>query len=474
MSARILIVDDTPLNVKLLSAKLERDYYVISTAENGVEALKKVEQEKPDLVLLDVMMPEMDGFETCRRLKANPETSHIPVVIITALSDVADRVRGLAAGADDFLSKPIDNLALMSRIRSLLRMKVLMDEWRLREVTAQQFSPLAPAPAIDQLDISNSKILVLDDTPADHAFVQETLKPLEAEVTYAQTIADAVAAMGRTSFDVVLSNLNLKDEDGLMICSRMRTNLATRHIPILLIANSGDMERIAKGLDLGANDYIMRPFETPELFARVRTQLRHKRNYDRLRNGFEQNIMMALVDPLTGCFNRRYLDAHMPRFLNRAAEIQQSLSVQMLDIDHFKQVNDRYGHAAGDAVLKEVARRISIGVRPSDFFVRMGGEEFAVVMSETSLPSAVKIANRLRESIARDPFVIPDHPEGINVTISIGIADTRPDLEGEPNKVFERADAALYKAKQTGRNKVVSDDKYANEKNREDDDAVSS
>jgi two-component system cell cycle response regulator len=464
MSARILIVDDTLLNVKLLSAKLEHDYYIISTAENGVEALKKVAQEKPDLILLDVMMPEMDGFETCRRLKADPETAHIPVVILTALSDITDRVRGLAEGADDFLSKPIDNLALMSRIRSLLRMKVLMDEWRLRETTAQQFSPLGSPEPIAQLDISNGRILIVDDGQSDAALIRDALVPLAVQIEQVSSIAEAGDVLANGSFDLVFSNLNLSNEDGLMICPRLRTNPVTRQTPILLLANPGDMERIAKGLDLGANDYLMRPFETPELFARARTQLRHKRNYDRLRGGFEKNIMLALVDPLTGCFNRRYLDAHMPRFLNRAAHIQQSLSVQMLDIDHFKQVNDRYGHAAGDAVLKEVARRILVGVRPSDFFVRMGGEEFAVVMSETSLPSAVNIANRLRQSIADTPFSIPGSAEELTITISIGIADTRPDLEGEPNKVFERADAALYRAKQNGRNRAAVDETYAKDK----------
>ncbi|MGB9153445.1 MAG: PleD family two-component system response regulator, partial [Alphaproteobacteria bacterium] len=457
MSARILVVDDTLLNVKLLAAKLEHEYYIISTAENGVEALKKVAQDKPDLILLDVMMPEMDGFETCRRLRADPATAHIPIVIITALSDVADRVRGLAEGADDFLTKPIDNLALMSRIRSLLRTKVLMDEWRLREATTQQFSPVV-IPTIDQLDISNSRILIVDDSQADSSLIREALAPLSAYIAQVSSIAEAQTALANSPYDLVFSSLNLHAEDGLMICSHLRTNPVTRHVPILMLANPGDLERVAKGLDLGANDYLMRPLERHELFARTRSQLRHKRNYDRLRNGFEQNVLMALVDPLTGCFNRRYLDAHLPRFLNHAAEIRQSLSVQMLDIDHFKHVNDTYGHAAGDAVLKEVAHRISIGVRPSDFFVRMGGEEFAIVMSETNMSIATKIANRLRQSISDTPFTIPGSAEELKVTISIGIADTHPDIEGEPNKVFERADAALYRAKQSGRNRVVSDE----------------
>jgi two-component system cell cycle response regulator len=453
MSARILIVDDTPLNVKLLTAKLAHDYYVISTAENGVQALEKVAQEKPDLILLDVMMPEMDGFETCRRLKADPATAFIPIVIITALSDVADRVRGLAAGADDFLAKPINDLALMARIRSLLRSKILMDEWRLREATAEQLAPGSTDPNVDPLNVRDSRVLILDDNDADAAFIRDALTPLSAHIAQAKTVAEAETLLADGKYDLVFANLDLKTEDGLTICPRLRTNPATRHVPILLLAKTDDIGRVAKGLDLGANDYLLRPFDTHELFARTRTQLRHKRNYDRLRLGFEQNIMMALVDPLTGAFNRRYLDAHLPRFLRHAAEIRKSLSVQMIDIDHFKKVNDTYGHAAGDAVLREVARRLANAVRPSDFFVRMGGEEFAAIMPETGPLNGQKIAERLRLSVCKTPVTLPDGKE-LPVTISVGMADTRPDVEGDPNKVFERADAALYRAKQGGRNRV--------------------
>ena len=211
MSARILIVDDTPLNVKLLSAKLVHDYYTVASASNGVEALQKVAEEKPDLILLDVMMPEMDGFETCRRLKANPVTAHIPVVMITALTDVADRVQGLAAGADDFLSKPINNLALMSRIRSLLRMKILMDEWKLREATAQQFSPAFDLPSVDLLSVNDSRILIIDDDKAEATFLQESVEPLSAHIVQVQTVADAEEALVSGDFDLVFANIDLRE-----------------------------------------------------------------------------------------------------------------------------------------------------------------------------------------------------------------------------------------------------------------------
>ncbi len=455
MSARILIVDDIPLNIKLLAAKLARDYYVISTAENGREALRKVDAEKPDIILLDVMMPEMDGFETCRQLKANPATAFIPVVMITALSDVTDRVRGLAAGADDFLGKPINDLALMARIRSLLRMKILMDEWRSREATALELSPASTETTTDPLNVSNCRILVVDDDDADETFIRNALQPLSVHVEGTKSIGEAESLLTDNSFDLVFSKLDLKNEDGLTICPCLRSNPVTRHIPILMLANPDDVERVAKGLDLGANDYLIRPFDVHELFARTRTQLRHKRNYDRLRTGLEHNLMLALVDPLTGAFNRRYLEAHMPRFLQHAAAVKKALSVQMIDIDLFKQVNDKYGHPAGDAVLKEVAQRILNNVRPSDFFVRMGGEEFAVVMPETELQNAEKIAERVRLRIAQDPFTVPGTSEQLKITISIGVAAMIPEENEGSSKVFDAADVALLRAKQSGRNNVA-------------------
>src|SRR5438128_65999 len=139
MTARVLVVDDVELNVRLLTAKLTSEYFEVLSADNGPTALVMTEAELPDIILLDVMMPRMDGFEVCRRLKANPRTADIPVVMVTALSDVADRLRGLEAGADDFLTKPVNDTALFARVRSLVRLKRTMDELRLREEVCRQF-----------------------------------------------------------------------------------------------------------------------------------------------------------------------------------------------------------------------------------------------------------------------------------------------------------------------------------------------
>lgn len=461
MTARILVVDDNPLNVKLLAAKLSHDYYVVITASNGVEALAKIKTEKPDIVLLDIMMPELDGFETCKKMKADPATSHIPVIMVTALSDTADRIKGLEAGADDFLTKPINDVALMARVRSLLRLKMIMDEWRLREATASQFSQ-TPGGEAALAGHAGGHAIMLDDTPTDRATIVNTLGAIAVRVTFAGTVAEAVKMADSENADMVFASLDLDAEDGLQICPQLRTQESTRQLPIVLITNDDKIARVAKGLDLGANDYLIRPIEPNELVARTRIQLRHRRHYQRMRNNYAQNMALALVDPLTGAFNRRYLEAHVPKLFTRGQESQKPLSVLMIDIDHFKLINDTYGHAAGDAVLKEIVNRTMMGLRPFDMVARMGGEEFVIIMPQTNLGTAMTVAERLRRKIADTPFALPEG-QSLAVTTSIGVASSPPSLHEEPQDVFKRADTALYEAKQTGRNRIASEKNPAGE-----------
>jgi len=299
----------------------------------------------------------------------------------------------------------------------------------------------------------------LEDDKADEAFIKQTLTgTMNATIDCVDKIADA-ASMVRTGFyDVIISSLDLRSEDGLLICPQIRSNETTRHIPILMTANELEMDRVAKSLDLGANDYIVRPLDTNELLARVRNQLKHKRYYERLRKNYESSMALAMVDPLTGAFNRRYFDAHLPRMLSPTTGIYKPLAVLMVDIDHFKKINDTYGHASGDVALKAVVERVINSVRPSDLVARMGGEEFAILMPETPMPAAHSIADRLRARIADTPIALADeHKTEITVTVSIGCACVQNEQLETPANLLARADAALYEAKQTGRNKVVCD-----------------
>ena len=454
MSARVLVVDDILPNVKLLEARLNSEYYDVLTATSGQEALDKAEAESPDIILLDIMMPGMDGFEVCRRIKENPKTTHIPVVMVTALTDNEDRVRGLEAGADDFLSKPINDTALMARVRSLVRLKITVDEWRIRENTANQLGVANDDVSPMKEPVENAKILVIEDQDFEVEKFKDVLATDHDEVYSVQNGIEAIKKIKEQPVDLIIVSLNIQNEDGLRLCSHLRSNESTRSTPIIMISVDDDMERIARGLEMGVNDYIMRPVDRNEFLARVRTQIRRKRFQDRLRSNYEHSLSMAVTDPLTGMYNRRYMETHLTKLLERQEANKKPLGVLLLDIDHFKAVNDTYGHNVGDEVLKIFSERISDSLRSFDLVARHGGEEFVVILPDVTEEKAHYIAERLRKSIS-DESIPCDTPSGtLNITTSVGGIIVRNGGHNV-NAVLERADKCLYNAKEDGRNRTI-------------------
>lgn len=455
MSARVLVVDDILPNVKLLEAKLSSEYYDVLTATSGEEALQKIEQDAPDMILLDVMMPGMDGFEVCKRVKQNPAFAHIPVVMVTALTDNVDKIKGLEAGADDFLSKPVNDTALMARVRSLIRLKMTVDEWRARETTASQLGVSDSEATVTNEPVENAGVLVVEDQQFEADVIAETLHIDDDNVIPVDSGMKAMEYASQHDFELLIVSLNLKNEDGLRLCSHLRSNERTRATPILMVASEEDMPRVAQGLDIGAHDYIMRPLERNELLARARTQIRRKRFQERLRANYEVNLSMALTDSLTGLYNRRYLEVHFEKMLAKHREAQKTLCVVMMDIDHFKSVNDTHGHNVGDEILKVFARRLSENLRSFDLVARQGGEEFVAILPDTNLDLAKIITERLRASFADKPFVCSTAEGCLRITASLGAALINFD---DPDTTvltsLERADHALYEAKEGGRNRV--------------------
>jgi two-component system cell cycle response regulator len=452
MTARILVVDDIPANVKLLEARLLAEYFDVLTADNGYEALAMCEQTQVDLILLDIMMPGIDGFEVCERLKANPRTAHIPVVMVTALDQPSDRVRGLKAGADDFLTKPVNDLQLMSRVKSLVRLKTLTDELRMRAATARAISM---EDGLDNvLGDEPGDILLVDGRGSSQERITRALKPI-ADVTCMSDPQAALFQAAESNFELVIVNANFDDYDPLRLCSQLRSLERTRFLPILLIAEQGHDDLVVRALDLGVTDYLMRPIDPNELIARSLTQIRRKRCNDRLRASVRQTIELAVTDGLTGLHNRRYLDTHMKLLIDRASARGRPLSVCITDIDRFKVVNDTYGHDAGDAVLREFANRVRSAVRGADLACRYGGEEFVLVMPDTSAEMAAGVAERLRTIVEREPFRIPGTDVFLPITASLGLASALP-AGDTPETLLKRADTAMYEAKRSGRNRVVA------------------
>ncbi|WP_201155308.1 response regulator, partial [Rhodobaculum claviforme] len=242
-------------------------YYDVVTADSGRKALEVAETNHPDIILLDVMMPGLDGFETCCELKANPKTSHIPVVMVTALSDVADRVRGLESGADDFLSKPVNDIALFARVRSLVRLKMMMDELRVRQETSGRLGAIA-----SEFEVADApaKVLVVEKSRFTTQRLKEYLSEAEHEVVCTDTGEQALELGRDQTFDLVIVSIDLGGEDGLRLCSQFRSQEETRHLPLLLLLEDMDLPRLAKGLDLGVTDYLVKPLDRGELLARVR------------------------------------------------------------------------------------------------------------------------------------------------------------------------------------------------------------
>ncbi|MCZ7448544.1 PleD family two-component system response regulator [Agrobacterium rhizogenes] len=453
MTARVLVVDDIPANVKLLEARLIAEYFDVVTAEDGFKALTICDEEQVDIILLDIMMPGMDGFEVCERLKANPNTAHIPVVMVTALDQPSDRVRGLKAGADDFLTKPVNDLQLIARVKSLVRLKAVSDELRLRAETARQIG-IEEMLRSDGLMQTPGRVLVADGRASSQERIIRALKPV-AEIDAVTEPQAALLKAASSPFELVIVNSNFEDYDPLRLCSQLRSLERTRFLPLLLVAEQGADEMVARALDLGVNDYILRPIDPNELVARSLTQIRRKRYNEHLRLNLQHTMELAIVDGLTGLNNRRYLDSHLKILFDRAAVRGRPISICMTDIDRFKLVNDTYGHDVGDEVLREFAARIRSTVRGADLACRYGGEEFVVVMPDTPMELAASVAERLRAIVEDKPFYVRSIDRELSITASLGIA-TSSGAFGAPDEILKQADKALYEAKHAGRNRVVA------------------
>lgn len=445
----ILVVDDIETNIKLLTAKLLKEYYTVLTANSGKEALSILKKEKIDTILLDVMMPEMDGFEVCKIIKTDPGTTHIPVVMITALSDIDDRVKGLEAGADEFLIKPINDTALFVRLKSLSRMKSLIDELKLRNST----NALLGVTNIEIHDnLTDKKILLINDDVVQAKNIKQILVKLTKYVKVISN-SDELDIINEYTPDLVIISSTLENEDPLRISVILRGKAEISGVVIILQIDEDGMPLVVKGIELGINDYFIYPIEENELLARIRTQLRRKQYQDNLRNDLEQSVNLAAKDGLTGLFNRRYFDIHLKQMIEKANKENIKLYLLMCDIDNFKHVNDTYGHQAGDKVLTIVSRILKNTLRVTDLIARFGGEEFTILLTDIDIAKAIETAERIRVKIEYMDFYIEGQIEPLKKTISIGVTEYKKEESIE--SIIKRADKAMYKAKTTGKNKVV-------------------
>jgi len=443
--AKILVVDDEPMNVRIMATSLEKMGYEVFKAFDGGDAMRITRESKPDVILLDVMMPGLDGFEVTERLRKDSETNIIPIILVTALGETKDKVRGLNAGADDFLTKPINLVELRARVRSLLKLKRFHEEALSTSDPATQIETWG-----DGARREKSIILIVEDDLIAAKTSASILGKAGYEIITAGTAQEADEILSETVPDLILLDIMLPDKSGLEILSKLRREPGFENVPIIIVSSSADLETKVKGIDTGADDYLVKPVNSLELIARVKSNLHKYEVQQRLIRNSERLFALSMTDQLTGLYNRQYLETVVEREIAASKRYGLVFSLLLFDIDHFKDINDTRGHLSGDNVLRELGQLLKYGIRTNDVAARYGGDEFVVMLPNTAKDAAMAAAEILRQKVEGYAF---SHLEGRAITISIGVTDGF-DSDAGMESVVKRADEALYAAKREGRNRV--------------------
>jgi two-component system cell cycle response regulator len=453
VKARILIVDDEVKNLKLLKAYLGVEDYDIITAGNGQDALLKVSQSPPDVILLDIMMPGISGYDVTRRIKQNKDTAGIPIILLTALSSEKDKSRGMDAGADEFLTKPINKTELIARLHSMIRLKRFQEQLCFRDQ-----SKLLIDPSFDRSTLVNNRvptILVVEDDDKDAFLLNKQLENEPYILKRVKTGESAVREALNEPIDLILLDIMLPGISGFDVCRRLKGDEQVSNIQIVVMTSLRDLDYRIQGTELGADDYLVKPVNSRELKARVQALLKKKRYIDKLHHRYEKALNHAISDGLTGVYNHAYFKRFFELEIKRSLRHKHPTSLLLLDLDNFKQINDRFGHLTGDRILIQVAHAISKKVRDTDFTARYGGEEFAVILPYSGIEESRDVAERIRRSISLEISVPGITSESQLVTTSIGAANCPADGQ-DVETIIRKADEMMYLAKQCGKNQVYT------------------
>lgn len=452
---KILIVDDDALNVKLLDAMLPHDKYACIWAYNGEDALEKVAADTPDLILLDVMMPVLNGFEVTKAVKNNHRHRDIPVILITAMEGNDAKIQGLAAGADEFLNKPVNKTELLVRVKSLLKLKLYKEQLTTHIDSKQSFSLPISNKKYLQPNIDLPSILLVEDDEKESKLIQYYLHGEPYQIKLAANGNEAISIAQQDKIDLILLDILLPGMNGFEICRQLKENDETTSVQIVLITGLRDLESKIKGIEMGADDYLIKPINRHELQVRVKSLIKKKAYLDSLHANYERAVNSAISDKLTGLYNHAYLKHFLDFEIKRSLRQKLPLSLLMIDIDKFKRFNDTLGHLAGDRVLKVLGEIIKDNVREIDLPARYGGEEFAVVLPSVDIDKAMVAAERIRTAVQEYSFPSDTSLAMKKITVSIGVAVYLSHYNNADG-LIKRADHALYQAKREGRNLVCS------------------
>ena len=446
--AKILIVDDEPMNVKLMRLiLLSAEKYEVLEACDGNSAIKKVNEAKIDLILLDVMMPDLNGYEVIKILKNNPQTKSIPIILVTALSGQNDRMQGFNVGADEFISKPVNKIELLARIQSLLQLRQYQEQLNLHV----RFEKNEIYSARE--DNKRQRVLLVEDNEKDIKLFQNLVKNEPFELVLTRSGEEAIEIVSSEKIDLVLQDILLPGINGFDVCHHIKHKKETADIQIVMITCLSDLENRLKSISYGVDDFLVKPIDSRELKARINVLLKKKACLDQIHSHFNEALGMAITDGPTGLYNhiyfKRYLETEIERSLNKNYPI----ALVMMDLDNFKKYNDTLGHFVGDKILQEFAFIIKNNVREIDLPARYGGEEFAIVFPYLEKESILHITERIQNALRDHVFPVECNSPLGNITTSIGVAFCPSDAI-TASDLIDKADFMLYRAKKAGKNRT--------------------
>lgn len=455
MGGHILLADDVMSYRVLIRARLFVAHYNVVMADSVEDVHPLAVSETPDLAIIGVGQNSSKSLDLIRTMKSDPLTSDVTILVVCDNQANKTRVQALKAGADDVLSRSASEAFLLASLRNLMRRRNEDAELNLREDTrvalgfseaAAGFGTVKPPPT--------GTIALVTGNPKDSVSWKRRLETKlrdRIETLTPRELPDLDDGSLRPDLYVIEANLR-HPSHGFALITDLRSRSISKDAGIVAIFDPTEEEAATHALDLGANAVLDTTASDDELIERIRCQLRRKAQQDRVRREIKDGLLMAITDPLTGLKNRRYAISSLKQIAENSNTNGKPFAVMMLDLDRFKRVNDTYGHPAGDAVLKAAAERIESGLRSDDIIARLGGEEFIVIMPETTPKDAQVAGERLRLMIEDIPFKLPDNDDALHLTVSIGIAVGN--LGTPASLLIEEADRALYAAKEEGRNLV--------------------
>jgi two-component system cell cycle response regulator len=457
MPGRILIVDTVATNRIVLKAKMLAAQYVVDSCASKADAIALIASNRPDLILINLSGTIEEQRRQCQELRRSSSPVPISIIAVGVADTSKARFAALDAGADDVLPHPINDALLLARIRSLLRVRSTSQELALRDGTSRALGFEERGVAFE----GTARVVVLTHADPNNCELAAGLKAGLRSTVQISPPADVLMSAGENvvyDLFVVDAAIHGLGQSGLFgLVSDLRSRAQTRLGMQLVIVPQDTPDIAAMFLDLGADDVVSCNCDAAEITLRAKRLIARKRQHDKLRDTVRNGLNAAVTDPLTGLFNRRYVEPHLARLADQSRKSGRELAVMMIDIDHFKSVNDAYGHSAGDKVLVALANRLRENLRAIDLVARMGGEEFLIAMPGTSVTDARLAADRLRELVNTKPFDVGDDHTAIRVTVSVGVAVSGK-LKAESSaisKMCDQADKALYAAKSAGRDQVA-------------------